>query len=396
MRKSNISIKRVNYHSFVHNAREEEKPAKTVYSQYTQENECTRTAQEARELFNNLYRDSIAKLSANRKTARENTLIEAVINLKDTSSMDEVQKLSNHIKEKFGFTPLQIAIHRDEGHLEGEKLERNYHAHLTFFTLDQESGKQLYRGENIKINRLKELHTETAQILGMQRGQKNSQNKRLEHKQLKEHNRRLDPYLEHIKELKQEKIDLQIIQSKKQKQIEKLEQEKEEQDRQYQEQLQRIKNNHQKELKKQIDDTNRLLRQILKDNNAKRLDYAELEQTIKEVRELAQNEETAQQSISRLIREKEAIQERYSQEKEQANEKVQESKLFYNGFAKSLNNMLIEFGWENVKTINELKHTIQKSLQEKDKELEKLENKLEPREKQETTLNQSRSIMRSR
>ena len=97
-----------------------------------------------------------------------------------------------------------------------------------------------------------------------------------------------------------------------------------------------------------------------------------------------------------MIREKEAIQERYSQEKEQANEKVQESKLFYNGFAKSLNNMLIEFGWENVKTINELKHTIQKSLQEKDKELEKLENKLEPREKQETTLNQSRSIMRSR
>jgi len=127
--------------------------------------------------------------------------------------------------------------------------------------------------------------------------------------------------------------------------------------------------------KMEIDDTNRLLRQILKDNNAKRLDYAELEQTIREIRELAQKEETAQQSIIKLNQEKQAIQDKYSQEKELANEKIQESKLIYNGLAKSLNNMLVEFGWENIQSIQELSKAIKETMQEQDMQIERLETR---------------------
>ena len=86
--------------------------------------------------------------------------------------MEDVETLAKHFNDKYGFQCYQIAIHRDEGHIDEDgKKQINHHAHLEFITLDKESGKNNYRRELITPNILRRIQTETAEILQMQRGQ---------------------------------------------------------------------------------------------------------------------------------------------------------------------------------------------------------------------------------
>lgn len=94
----------------------------------------------------------------------------AVVNLKESSTMQDLENLTAHINKKYGFQCYQIAIHRDEGHIDrdsGKKI-MNYHAHLEFVTLDKETGKN--RQRDLRGKEMSELQSEVAQILGMQRG----------------------------------------------------------------------------------------------------------------------------------------------------------------------------------------------------------------------------------
>lgn len=94
----------------------------------------------------------------------------AVVNLKPESTMQDLEKLAKHFSDKYGFQCYQIAIHRDEGHIDelGEK-HINHHAHLEFITLDKETGKN--RQREIKPNVLRQIQSEVAEILQMERGQ---------------------------------------------------------------------------------------------------------------------------------------------------------------------------------------------------------------------------------
>ena len=94
----------------------------------------------------------------------------AVVNLKPSSTMQDLEKLAEHLQEKYGFQCYQIAIHRDEGHFEnGEKIF-NHHAHLEFITLDRDTGRNKFNRRDIKFQTLRDIQTETAEILQMQRG----------------------------------------------------------------------------------------------------------------------------------------------------------------------------------------------------------------------------------
>ncbi|EKQ1039958.1 mobilization protein [Campylobacter jejuni] len=95
-----------------------------------------------------------------------------VVNIKPDTSINDLQELSKHFQEKYGFQCYQIAIHRDEGHFneQGEKLI-NHHAHMEFITLDKETGKNNFRREKITPKVLREIQTEIAEILGMERGE---------------------------------------------------------------------------------------------------------------------------------------------------------------------------------------------------------------------------------
>lgn len=107
----------------------------------------------------------------------------AVVNLKPDSTMQDLEVLAQHFQDKYGFQCYQIAIHRDEGHINEQGDQQiNHHAHLEFITLDKTTGKNLFRRENITPKTLREMQSEVAKILQMERGQDKriSKTKRIE------------------------------------------------------------------------------------------------------------------------------------------------------------------------------------------------------------------------
>lgn len=117
------------------------------------------------------------------------SLWEAVINLEEHHTMDDVKKVADFIHKKYHLTPTAIAIHRDEGYKDKTTGETkyNYHAHVMFYTV--ENGKSQMR--TIGKKALSEMQTEVANLLHMERGQVNSKTVRLNHRQYREKAREL-------------------------------------------------------------------------------------------------------------------------------------------------------------------------------------------------------------
>lgn len=136
--------------------------------------ECNRTHQEALTLKNQIIKNSIEKYTeiTGQKFQAKSYEWSAVVNIKSDTTMRDLEKLSEHFETKYGFQCYQIAIHRDEGHIneQGQK-EINHHAHLEFITLNKENGRNMWRRELITPKVLRQMQSEVAEILGMQRGQ---------------------------------------------------------------------------------------------------------------------------------------------------------------------------------------------------------------------------------
>lgn len=139
----------------------------------------------------------------------------AVVNIKPDTTMKDLEKLAEHFEKKYGFQCYQIAIHRDEGHINdyGEKVI-NHHAHLEFITLDKNTGKNMYRRELISPKILRQIQTEVAEILNMERGQDKriSKRERVEprkYAQIKEQEKKTQKELK--AELEQEKLSTKEI-----------------------------------------------------------------------------------------------------------------------------------------------------------------------------------------
>lgn len=138
--------------------------------------EVNRNSLDALNLKNQIIQDAKDAYERNRKpkspkfkaTSYEWSL---VVNLKESSTMQDLETLSKHFNDKYGFQCYQIAIHRDEGHIneQGKKVI-NHHAHLEFITLDKETGKNRFRGEFVTPKGLRIVQDEVAEILQMKRG----------------------------------------------------------------------------------------------------------------------------------------------------------------------------------------------------------------------------------
>lgn len=150
----------------------------------------------------------------------------AVCNIKPDTTMQDLERLAEYFEKKYGFQCYQIAIHRDEGHIndEGEKVI-NHHAHLEFITLDKKTGKSMYR-DNLRTKKgLSQIQTEVAEILGMERGvdKRISKRERIEprkYAQMKEQEKKAQKELkaEHKQELEAKDQEIQeIIQIQNQK-----------------------------------------------------------------------------------------------------------------------------------------------------------------------------------
>lgn len=138
--------------------------------------ECNLNHQEALALKNEIVKNAIEAYNRNKSAKAPSFKAKsyewsAVVNIKENTSMNDLENLSKHFQEKYGFQCYQIAIHRDEGHIneEGEKVI-NHHAHMEFITLDRETGKNNYRRELITPKVLRQMQSEVAEILKMERG----------------------------------------------------------------------------------------------------------------------------------------------------------------------------------------------------------------------------------
>ena len=155
-----------------------------------------RTAKEAIALKDKIVKEAINayETRTNRAFHAKSYEWSAVCNIKDSTTMQELEKLTEHFQKKYGFQCYQIAIHRDEGHFneQGEKVI-NHHAHLEFITLDKETGRN--RQRELSPSVLRQIQDEVAEILGMERGvyKQISKTKRIEprkYAQMKEQEKR--------------------------------------------------------------------------------------------------------------------------------------------------------------------------------------------------------------
>ena len=116
---------------------------------------------------------------------------EAVFNTSEKTTDAHIKKLCDQLKKEFNITVLNVAHHKDEGHIvdtidekgnKNSKIKVNFHAHLIFLNVDTETGKSL----RLKKADLVKMQTVVAECLELERGERGSKTVRLNSKQYKQ------------------------------------------------------------------------------------------------------------------------------------------------------------------------------------------------------------------
>ncbi len=201
MAKASINFAKASPGGLKHNDRTEERePEYLLPVEHRLKNEVDRSATEASKMISDLYQEAREnyRQKFGQKLQAKSYVWEAVVNLNKEHTLEDVQRLTKAIEKETGFTGVQITIHRDEGHINERGVpQHNLHAHITFFTLDRQTGEQLYRKQvtqkqkergiqPMNRERLSKLQDLTAQVLKMERGKRGSKAVRLDHKAYKE------------------------------------------------------------------------------------------------------------------------------------------------------------------------------------------------------------------
>ena len=116
------------------------------------------------------------------KVAGCSPIREGVLLIKPDTTLADVKKFGEECQRRWGITPLQIFLHKDEGHWlngqpdaedkesfqVGEKwFKPNYHAHIVFGWMNHDTGKS----QKLNDNDMMEIQTLASDILFMERGQ---------------------------------------------------------------------------------------------------------------------------------------------------------------------------------------------------------------------------------
>ena len=116
------------------------------------------------------------------KVAGCSPIREGVLLIKPDTTLADVKKFGEECQRRWGITPLQIFLHKDEGHWlngqpdaedkesfqVGEKwFKPNYHAHIVFGWMNHDTGKS----RKLNDNDMMEMQTLASDILFMERGQ---------------------------------------------------------------------------------------------------------------------------------------------------------------------------------------------------------------------------------
>lgn len=182
MAKSSINFQKASAHWEKHNARQDE-PSYLLPPEFRKKsNYFWRAELSPQEIFKAEH----SKCSKGKRPRFENSHWEAVLNLNADHNEKDVKRVVQHIAKTLNIIPVAIAIHRDEGHLNERGCPvYNYHAHINFITV--KDGRQNWRKEYIKPETLRQLQTDVAKLLGMERGEdkRETQVERLSAKQFK-------------------------------------------------------------------------------------------------------------------------------------------------------------------------------------------------------------------
>lgn len=199
--------------------------------------ECNRKAYQAQKLKEKIIQNAINAYNETKpkkapKFKAKSYEWSAVVNIKPDTTMNDLECLARHFEEKYGFQCYQIAIHRDEGHIDenGEK-QINHHAHMEFITLDKETGKN--RQRDIKPQTLRQIQTEVAEILQMERGvdkriskrkriepRKYAQMKEEEKKKIAQKNKEIQELQKYSEKLREENINQELTKKEIRERIE--------------------------------------------------------------------------------------------------------------------------------------------------------------------------------
>jgi len=123
----------------------------------------------------------------NRALPKNTNLIkEAIVNLNENHTMEDLIKLKNALEKRFGFKIMDISIHNDEGH-ENIQKRYNHHAHIMLLNYNFETHKTM----GLKRKDLVEMQNLVADTLEMERPKKRGKDKvkrlnTFEYKRMKE------------------------------------------------------------------------------------------------------------------------------------------------------------------------------------------------------------------
>ncbi len=192
-------------------------PSYLLPEEFRGQNEVNLTSAQARQLKERIIENAKKNylITFKQKFQAKSYLWSLVVNIKTNTTMSDLKKLAEHFDLKYGFQCYQIAIHRDEGYYidENNQPHTNHHAHMEFVTLGKENGKNMWG--QINQAKLRQIQTEIAQILGMERGvdKRISGTERIEprkYAQMKEKERKaLQAKEQEINTLKQSKTTLE-------------------------------------------------------------------------------------------------------------------------------------------------------------------------------------------
>lgn len=116
------------------------------------------------------------------KVAGCSPIREGVLLIRPDTTLADVRKFGEECQQRWGITPLQIFLHKDEGHWLGGQPEAgdkesfqvgekwfkpNYHAHIVFDWMNHDTGKS----HKLNDEDMAEMQTLAADLLSMKRGQ---------------------------------------------------------------------------------------------------------------------------------------------------------------------------------------------------------------------------------
>lgn len=96
-------------------------------------------------------------------------LKEGVAVISDTTTLSDLKEFCTRCQKEFGLVPLQIHVHRDEGHTAARQWKPNLHAHIVWRMYNEQ-------GRNVRLSNVDcaRMQTILAECLGMERGQASS------------------------------------------------------------------------------------------------------------------------------------------------------------------------------------------------------------------------------